>query len=136
MFDPSWIDPIIPALVAGFAAFIFGWLWYGVFFTKQWNRLSGMSEEGMKPKVSVMILGLLAFIVKAYIIGHFIIMLPVEWWGAASAAALLFWIGFALTDGIGVVIYQKKSCSLFGLNAVHDLISLQIIAAVLFFMLF
>ena len=136
MLDASWVDPIFPSLVAGLAAFIFGWIWFTLFGT-QWKKLMGFSHEDMKKgNMTVSMIGGLAMsILMSYIIGHFLIMLPVTFFGAASAAALLFWIGFLIPKGMNVVLWEMKSPKLFLLNTTQDLISLQIIAMVMWFFL-
>ena len=136
MLDASWIDPILPAFVAGFTAFIFSWIYFTI-FSAQWKKLMGFSPEDMqKGNITVSMIGGLAMsILMSYIVGHFLIMLPVTFFGAASAAALLFWIGFLIPKGMNVVLWEMKSPKLFLLNTIQDLISLQIIAMVMWFFL-
>ena len=81
-------------LVAGLAGFIFGAVWYGV-FGKQWQALTGVTEEQIKPANSkgAFAIGIVGNILAAGMLRH------------ALATSGVVGAGGALVSGLGVGLF-------------------------------
>lgn len=88
-------------VLAAIVSFMFGWLWYGVLFPKQWMAAVGKTEEDVKdgpspvPFVIAFFAQLVMACVLAGIIGH-LGSGQVTLKNAVISAALV-WLGFVIT---------------------------------------
>ncbi len=67
-----WNINWIATLVAAFAGFAVGGLWYGPLFSKVWQRESGLSDEDIQKGNMPLIFGSTFFLnlIAAFILGH------------------------------------------------------------------
>lgn len=126
----------LAVLLAGVAAMVLGGLWYSpVLFGKQWMTASGMTEakmKGMKMKPAMAyVLGLVAALVKAYVLALFLGMASDASMSQALMISFWAWLGFAATIDIGAVLWEGKPFSLFVLNTAYNLVSFLIMGAVI-----
>jgi len=123
-------------LVAAVANMIIGSLWYGPLFGKLWMRLQGWNPtpEEMKAKMSAkkaMLGGLVAALLTAYVLAHFVELLGIFSAGAAWQLAFWVWLGFVATVQVGSYLWENKPFKLFALNAANTLVSLYVMALIL-----
>ena len=129
---------IITAVVV---SFIFGFLWYGPLFGKQWAALMGIKmEEGKcgKPESWRLAVTIFGTLLTAYVLDCSIQKwMPVVLFPADKPstygfyAAFFTWLGFYVPLLLGSVTWENKPWKLFGLNALYNFLNLQLIAAIL-----
>ena len=133
MFDINYIA----VLVAAIAAFIVGMLWYSpVLFGSQWQKLMGFSEEELKKMkeksmAPSMIIMMLSQLVMAFVLAHIIDVFGAFELTPALEVGFWLWLGFMATKNLGVVLWLGKSWNLYFLNAMYDLVTLLVMAAIL-----
>jgi hypothetical protein len=89
-------------MTAAVASFVFGGIWYSVFF-RQWMEAVGMSSERIKERggVGLYVLALVAQLVMAWMLAGILLHLargglePTIWNGLVSGAFI--WLGFVIT---------------------------------------
>ena len=93
---------VYAVVLAAVVGFMFGWLWYGVLFSKQWQAAVGKTEADMKaegPSAMPFVIAFVAQLIMAWvlagIIGH-IEPAHVSLKGSLITAALV-WLGFVAT---------------------------------------
>ncbi len=125
---------IMGSVAAGIVAFIIGFAWYGPLFGKQWMQYMGLKQESMKKEgmMPAMIGGLVTAIVSAGVLSIFISATGVADIAGALAVGFLVWVGFFLTTGLGIVLWEQKPIGLYFLNAGHHLVTLLVMIAVIF----
>ncbi len=126
----------LSVVVALVASFVFGWLWYGVIFSKTWMRLNGMNMKGKKPKKGVMakamILNILGTFIMVCVFGLLILATGMITVSGVLTLALWIWLGFFVsTTLLGSVLWDMKPWALFCFNAVYWLINLVIVGLIL-----
>ena len=93
---------IYAVVLAAVVGFMFGWLWYGVLFPKQWQAAAGKSEADMKaegPNAMPFVIAFVAQIIMAWVLAGIIGHLgpaQVNLTGSLYTAALV-WLGFIAT---------------------------------------
>lgn len=120
------------AVVLGAAAFfLVGALWYGLLFSKAWQRAAGLSDEALKGGNKALIFGL-AFLFEL------LIALTV-WHSVARGAAsdrgvMMMAVGFGaaiMTPAVGIsYLFLRKSLTLFLLDAGHFILGMAAMGAV------
>lgn len=118
-------------LVASVAAFLFGWLWYGPLFGKQWMRLAQVRAKEIKFEAGPM---LIAFVSTIVLVSVFSIILGLtgrSGWVNGVGLGLLFWLGFSATASLGMVLWEKKSWKLWLLNNAYAIIEFALVGAIL-----
>ena len=130
----------IAVLLCGIANMILGYLWYGPFFGKQWEKLVGLTaDKKAKAKKTMQQTYGLMFVMSllmAYVLFHFI-------WYAAPGSLTLFiaikiavwlWIGFIGTVSLSKYLFSpdRKSIKLFYIESGYYLVGL-IIMSIIFY---
>lgn len=89
-------------ILAAIASFMFGWLWYGVLFSKSWMAAAGKTEDDVRaagPTPTPFIIAFIAQLVMAWVlagvIGHVGQGEVTIRTGVITAA--LVWLGFVIT---------------------------------------
>lgn len=122
---------LLTIVLAALAFFIVGALWYGVLFGKAWQRAAGLSDAQVQGGNMVLIFGLtLAFeLLIALVLAHQFAMT-----GASDRAIMMISIGFGafvMTPAIGInYLYQRKSGSLFAIDAGHFILGMAAMGGV------
>ena len=126
----------LAVLIAAVAAFAVGALWYSVLFGKVWRKEMGMGDmpASMGGMGSSMIGGFIATLVLTYVLDYFLIALGAVTLSAALTIAFWAWLGFIATVMSNIVWYEKKSWTLYFINAAHYLVALLVASAVLAWM--
>ena len=133
----------VAVLIAVAASFFFGWLWHGPLFGRKWAALMKLPPD-MKPDPKAMRRGMVLTLVGIFLTAYTIVFIgdvwrPSVWGGAGDAPGYVYglltglwvWIGFYVPQALGGVAWEGKSWPLFGLNAAHSFLSLQIVAMII-----
>jgi hypothetical protein len=122
----------LAVVVAAFAAFAVGALWYSVLFGKVWRKEMGISGEGsMSGMGSSMAGGFVATLVLAYVLDYLFSIWYITTLSTALMLAFWLWLGFVATILTNTVWYEKRSWTLYAINAGHYLVAILVAAAVL-----
>lgn len=134
-------------LVASFAAYLFGWLWYSpILWQKPWMESTGVSNQdyeqnGKKEMPRVMLYGFLVTVVIAYGIAVFLALLQPESLIIAIQLAMLICFSFIVTANYMKLIYEskdphwsRKPQMLFLISSGHQIGQFLIMTAVIWYM--
>ncbi len=118
---------------AAIASYIIAAIWYGVIFSKLWQRLTGITD--MKPKPVNIVLVLIACLVMAYVLQHTIVFADayhkVSGLEGGLTVAFFCWLGFISTVTLCTKIYENKPWGLWLLDNAFWLISLFVMGSIL-----
>jgi hypothetical protein len=128
-------------LVAVVVNFIIGFLWYGPIFGKLWGKEMGFAADH-KPDPKLFIRGMVFMIIGnflfAWVFAHNIAawtyvpgMKELSAFSNAMNAGIFTWIGFYLPGHLGSTVWDKKSWTLFSINASYDLVAVVSVALIL-----
>jgi hypothetical protein len=125
----------LAVLVAAVASFAFGALWHSPLgFGKYWQKLMGFSADSMRnmplTPVQAMLIGFIATVLFAYVLAHFVAVGSVDV-GGALWVGFWVWLGFVVTTLANGWLWEGKSPKLFLFNCAYQLISIEIMAAIL-----
>ena len=136
----NWLA--IAASVIG--SFALGGLWYGPLFGKAWQRAIGFAD--VKPAGAEIAKGsalnVFGTLLMAFVLAHEVsVWRPSAWNAGADAAASVYgffagffiWLGFVVPVLLNGVAFERKSWKVFGINAVYQFLSLQLMAMILSF---
>lgn len=123
------------ALVAAAAASMaIGTLWYGPLFGKEWMRLSGLTQEGMKSMALKPWQAMLGGFVNSLILSYVLLMFTLTWVSDLEGAwfsAFWIWLGFVATTQISGFLWEGKSFKLFLIHASYSLVTYLVMATIL-----
>lgn len=122
--------------MAGIAATVVGFLWYGPLFGKPWSALMGFTPEKMteakkKGMTNAYIANFVAALVMAYVLSKSIAVRGMLDAGGAIWLAFWIWLGFIATVMLGSVLWEGKSAKLYWINAGYYLVILCVMALIL-----
>jgi hypothetical protein len=120
------------AIAAALSAFIIGGLWYSpVLFGKAWMRETGLTEGELKKGNMAKIFGLsvVLSLIMSYNLAAFLSGPANLGWGiAAGGLAGIGWVGLAF--GVNY-LFERKSFTLFLINAGYNAITFMIMGAII-----
>ncbi len=122
----------LAVLVAAFAAFAVGAIWYGALFSKAWQRATGFSDAEVKGISTAAIFGatFLLELISAAMLGHFYARVmpskPFIYLMMSCGLAIAFIIPAMAVN----YIHLRKSWQLFAIDAVHWLVAYAAMGAV------
>jgi len=126
---------LVAVALAAVAGMVFGGIWYGPLFGKQWMKLSGTTKAMLKKmKISPAqgyLMGFIGALLQAYVLAYFIMLLSVTELAEALKVAFWLWLGFIAVIQFGSVTWEGKPFKLFLLHTVASLISTGIMATVI-----
>ena len=131
MAEINWLAVLLGAL----AFFLVGAIWYGVLFSKAWQKAAGMSDEKIQSGNMALIFGLtfLAELVISLTLWHGIARS-----GASDRAVMMMALGFGATimvPAIGInYLYLRKTLAHFLIDAGHFIVGMTAMGGV--FLLF
>ena len=131
-------------IIAVFANFILGFLWYTPIFGKVWSKEMGFNTD-QKPPASALIKGMVFMVIgnffMAWVFAHnMAVWNPVTWGLApsttspaanATMAAVFTWLGFYFPGDLGTVAWENRSWKLFFINTGYHFASLLVVAMIL-----
>ena len=125
-------DVNLMAVLAGAAAFfVVGALWYGVLFSKAWQKAAGMSDEAVRSGNMGLIFGLtFAFeVLIAMVLWHLLVRTD-----PPPHVVMMMAVGFAagvMIPAIGInYLYLRKTLTHFLIDAGHFLVGMAAMGAV------
>jgi hypothetical protein len=134
-------------VLATFAFFFLGFLWYTPLFGKVWAREMGFSRDMEVSKafmIRSLLLNLVGNFLLVYVLSHNIFAWDARSWGhetnfvgqfqAAIMSAVFTWLGFFLPQDLSAVTWQMKSWTLFFINTSYHLLGLIMVSLILVFM--
>ncbi|AXK41830.1 MULTISPECIES: DUF1761 domain-containing protein [Erythrobacter] len=127
MGEINWL----PVLLGALAFFLVGAIWYGVLFSKAWQKAAGISDEQLQGGNMALIFGLtfLAEVVIAMTLWHLIVRT-----GASDRAVMMMAIGFGatiMTPAIGInYLYLRKTLAHFLIDAGHFIVGMAAMGGV------
>jgi len=118
------------AIIAGaIAAVAIGALYYGALgFGERASRMRGASEP--RPGPRSLAIGLTVGLVNAWIIAVLALNLHASSIGDAILLGVLVWFGFGATFKAAQVAFEGRPWSVWGIQAVHDLVVEVVLAAI------
>ncbi|MEK7109132.1 MAG: DUF1761 domain-containing protein [Patescibacteria group bacterium] len=126
----------LAVLIAAVASFAFGALWHSPLgFGAHWQKLMEFTPESFKKMpltpVQAMLIGFIVTVLFSYVLGYFVVLANAATFAAALSVGFWVWLGFVATTLAGGWLWEGKSIKLFLFNAAYQLISIEIMAAVL-----
>lgn len=134
----------VAILVAVVANFFFGFLWYTPLFGKAWAKENGF-DMSVKPKPGEMARGMIFMVIGNFLMA-FVFAHNLAAWSFVPGAdqmstasnvissSVFTWLGFFVPTDLGTVAWEKKSWKLFFINTTYHLLTLVILAVVLYAM--
>jgi hypothetical protein len=128
-------------LVAVVANFILGFIWYTPLFGKIWGREMG-HDMNVKPETKLLVKGMVYMVIGNFLFAWVFAHNMAAWsfvpgmkeMGAlpsALNAGIFTWLGFYLPRHLGSTVWEKKSWTLFAINAGYDLVATLTVAFIL-----
>lgn len=125
---------LLAVILAALAFFVVGALWYGVLFSRPWQRETGVTEApGGGQLARIMGLTFAFELLVVLMLEHTIART-----GASGHVIMMIATGFGLsimTPAIGInYLHQRKSLTLFLIDAGHFIVGMAAAGAVLLFL--
>ncbi|HVD98639.1 MAG TPA: DUF1761 domain-containing protein [Cytophagaceae bacterium] len=132
---------IAAILVAVVVNFILGFIWYTPLFGKVWGREMG-HDPNTKPETKEVTKGMIFMIIGNFLFAWVFAHNMAAWTfvpgmkemgplPSALNAAIFTWLGFYFPGHLGSTVWEKKSWTLFAINAGYNLVSLLVVALIL-----
>jgi hypothetical protein len=122
-------------IVAAVAAFVVGAVWYSPFlFGKAYMKLRGMNPgatANRKPPAGEMLGELVRYVVVAFVLARFVVLLGVVNWMDAVQLGVWVWLGFQAMLLMGAVLHDKMPWKLYGIHAGDALVKTLLMAVIL-----
>lgn len=130
-FTQHWLG----LLLAVVAAMVIGAIWYAPpVFGKTWQKLVGLKDKDMKTGAAkAYAIMVLVAIVTAIVLQRFLIIADPSNVYQAVKVGLWIWVGFVATYAIGTGMFEKRSPKLIAINLGNQLVTLAVMAAVLYY---
>ena len=131
MSEINWL----PVLLGALTFFLVGAIWYGVLFSKAWQKAAGISDEQLQGGNMALIFGLtfLAEVVIAMTLWHLIVRT-----GASDRAVMMMAVGFGaaiMTPAIGInYLYLRKTLAHFLIDAGHFIVGMAAMGGVFLYL--
>lgn len=130
---------MILILIAAFAMFVVGAVWFTLLFGKKWSELMGRTKEemdryteqgGMASKMGVMFL---MNVVSAYTVYFLFSQVFALSFYEFILTSLVVWTGFSLPIFMNAYLWEGKSWKLVAINAGGSLVSLVTIVYIIYY---
>lgn len=121
-------------VLATIAAMAIGTLWYSKFmFGTQWQQLAKLKDSDIKKGMAkgVLVMLLMSF-VSAFVLQRFLVISNPEDILSAIKVAIWLWLGFVVTYAVTKGVWEKRSVNLALINLSNQLITLCVMAAILY----
>ena len=129
-FMNNWLGIIL----ATSTAVVISVLWYSDFmFGKEWRRVTKLKDKEFKDNLLLSIVGLVAIsFVSAFVLKRFIVIAAPASILEAIKLSVWVWFGFVATYGLSNTLFEKRSYELSAINLSNHLVTLTIMAAILY----
>ncbi|MEX0621480.1 MAG: DUF1761 domain-containing protein [Candidatus Woykebacteria bacterium] len=134
--DVNWLAVLVAAVVAMAIGFIY---YSKVVMGKAWMKEKGYTDESLKAAQKTMgplyAISFVAALVTAFVLAH-IIGLSQDFYGyepiqTGLISAFWVWLGFIMPVQLTEQIFGEKKWRLFGINTVHQLITVLAMGVVI-----
>lgn len=121
-------------VLATIAAMAIGTLWYSkLMFGTQWQKLAKLKDSDMKKGMAQGMLVMLAMaFVSAFVLQRFLVISNPEDILSAIKVAIWLWLGFVMTYTVSNMVFEKRPAKLAVINLSNQLITLCVMAAILY----
>ena len=122
-----------PFLVAVLIKFVIGWVWYSpLLFLKQWQQLSGVTDEQMRGGMGKGIVTWIAgSVVMTFVLAHAVYYAGASTAVLGAAVGFVNWLGFIFVVQLDAWAADKRPFKFVAINAGSNLIALVIMGAIL-----
>jgi hypothetical protein len=122
-----------PFIVAVLIKFIVGWLWYSpMLFLRQWQTLSGITDEQMKGGMAKGIaIWLIGSVLMTFILAHAVYYAGANTVVTGAEVGFANWVGFVLVVALDTYAAEKRPFQLVAINTGSNLIALILMGGVL-----
>jgi hypothetical protein len=129
-FMNNWLGIIL----ATSTAVVISVLWYSDFmFGKEWRRVTKLKDKEFMDNLLLSIVGLVVIsFVSAFVLKRFIVIAAPASILEAIRLSIWVWIGFVATYGLSNTLFEKRSYELSVINLSNHLVTLTIMAAILY----
>jgi hypothetical protein len=129
-FMNNWLGIIL----ATSTAVVISVLWYSDFmFGKEWRRVTKLKDKEFMDNLLLSIVGLVVIsFVSAFVLKRFIVIAAPASILEAIMLSIWVWIGFVATYGLSNTLFEKRSYELSVINLSNHLVTLTIMAAILY----
>jgi len=125
---------IIATLVAGFALWMLGYLWYGVIFTESWTALQNFTPEqtafGEQNMGALMGLGFLIALISSGFLGFVLRKIGANDMVDAIKMSLVLCFGFVVLTQLYDPVYAITPMALFYIDASYQVVGFPLMAAI------
>jgi len=134
---PSVAVNYLAIIVATFASFVIGFLWFGPLFGKVWAKEMGFGKKEMnaakkKGMGKIMLVNFVGTLVTAYVLAVLIGMLGVSTLIDGVKLGFWIWLGFfAAATLLNGMLWEGKSFKLYIINAAFWLVSIKVMASII-----
>lgn len=116
-------------IISTVISMIVGMAWYSnALFGKKWRTLMGVSDaeaaEGSKKMAKPMAVNAVASLIMFFILGRLLFLTGTMSTSGSVALAVLVWLGFIACTMIGMVLWERKSCTLYFIVVGYHLVNL------------
>jgi hypothetical protein len=123
----------LAVVVAALANYLLATVWYAVIFSKQWQKLTGITE--MKPAPMQMVLSFVASLVISYVLYHSIVFgnayFKMGGIGGGLMGGFFGWLGYIAPITLTTKLYERKPWGLWILDNAFWLLSLLVMGVIL-----
>ena len=120
----------LAVVLAGFAFFLFGALWYGVLFSKSWGRLARVDPEETGGMALTFGATLVLEVIMALVVAIFMQLHEMSGWQWGVHVGLLVGLGLVTPAVVINYLYQRKPAGLMAIDAAHLTLGLVIVGAI------
>ena len=125
-------------IVAAVVWFLFGFLWYGPLFGKQWMKMMGITAEQMaegkkKSMALPMLIALIMSVVSASVVSYLVPQLLALSFGEFLKIILIIWAGFVLPLQVNDYLWERKSFKLVLFNMVESILAYILLSAIIYY---
>lgn len=115
---------LVSVVVATVVTFLFGWAWHSpLLFMKQWMAVNKMPNTKPDSKEMMMCMGygVLNTALINTMLAVLLVLAGVNSLQEALTVGLVAWAGLSLYEGLGMMIWEKKSVTALWVKAGHTL---------------
>jgi len=126
-FPINWLA----LLVATVVKFGLGFAWFGLIFGKQWQALTGLTQESMKAGMpKAIVTDLVTTFIMAWVLVHAVHFAGADTWGMGAGVGFFNWLGFMGAPTLAAAMYDKRPLMLWVLTNAYQLVSLLVMGAI------
>jgi len=124
---------LVGVVAATIVSFVIGAVWFAPqVFGKMWMMSLGKTEDWWKKNRNrSVVLGFLANLLTAYLLGVFVKSLGSANWADGAEVAFIAWLAFPASIHFTSWVFEGRANRLFGIDFVHSLVIFLVMGAIL-----